>query len=95
MLKNLSNKFVNLCHVTRRLHIETKFGKNSFEIISKISKISRQYPYLWLRDNCKCSKCYNYIADEIDIDITKIADTIRPKKIESIDQKTISVLCKF
>lgn len=93
MLKNLSKRFVYFCNVTRKLHFETKFGKNSLEIFSKIAKSSRHYPYLWLRDNCKCSKCYNYIADEIDIDLTTIPDTIRPNKIESIDQKTFSILC--
>ncbi|RNA34896.1 trimethyllysine mitochondrial isoform X1 [Brachionus plicatilis] len=92
MLKNLSKRFVYFCNVTRKLHFETKFGKNSLEIFSKIAKSSRHYPYLWLRDNCKCSKCYNYIADEIDIDLTTIPDTIRPNKIESIDQKTFSIL---
>lgn len=95
MLKNLRKKFVCLCQVTRRLHIETNFSQNTFEIYSKSSKLSRKYPYLWLRDNCKCSKCYNYLADEVDIDLTKIPDSIRPNKIETINPRTISILCKF
>ncbi|CAF0766806.1 unnamed protein product [Brachionus calyciflorus] len=85
MFRKLTNfKLIRqVTHVVgRQFNIETKFDVNGIEI--KANNVIKKFPYLWLRDNCKCSKCYNYIADEIDIDLTKLSDSIKPDKVETV-----------
>lgn len=33
---------------------------------------SKQFPLIWLRDNCQCEKCYNYSTQEVDIDVLQL-----------------------
>lgn len=76
--------------MTRLSHFEAKFQKQGIELV--YNNTTKQFPYLWLRDNCKCSACYNYTADEIDIDLTKLSNSIAPKKVQS-SQSKFSVIC--
>jgi hypothetical protein len=80
---------------------ETKLNQNNIEISfnsSQISNMRKIFPYTWLRDNCKCPKCYNYLADEIERDLLALDENIRPihlRQVSTIDQPNqIEIICK-
>ncbi|XP_075226237.1 trimethyllysine hydroxylase isoform X2 [Lycorma delicatula] len=45
--------------------------------------------YIWLRDNCRCSRCYSHNLNQRIVNILDIPDHIKPKKWEISDNKLI------
>lgn len=84
-----------LANFQNTLKTEAVFKEKSIELNVHTSSglVTKQFPYIWLRDNCKCSKCYNYTADEIEIDITKVLDSTRPIDVKETS-KSLQITCK-
>lgn len=58
--------FISLNRKKEKLKLETNFKENHFEFsFEKNKKFFKDLPYIWLRDNCRCSKCYNSLVQEV------------------------------
>lgn len=103
----LSTDLINAkCYVTykdnKNRYYETLFEENCVQISLTLSennksKINKKFPYIWLRDKCKCSECYNYTADEVEVDLGKISDQIKPVRVEerlNQDSKVFTITCR-
>jgi hypothetical protein len=56
-------KSISSICVTNLNKLETKFEQDHFEI--KYKGLFKDLPYIWLRDNCRCTKCYNKEVQEV------------------------------
>ena len=59
-IKSISSTYVSNLNKNQ---LETKFKQDYFEINYK--GLFKDLPYIWLRDNCRCSKCYNKEVQEV------------------------------
>jgi hypothetical protein len=73
---------------------ETKFSPVDIEITFNSSAhtipMRKVFPYAWLRDNCRCPKCYNYLADEIERDLHSLTDDLKPIHFKSLASPTLA-----
>lgn len=81
---------------TSNINIETRLNVDSIEISMTMNQISvkKAYPYIWLRDNCKCSKCFNYLADEVERDLLGLDENVKPLTFQSkSDSNLVEITC--
>jgi hypothetical protein len=71
--------------------VYTFFNENSIEFKllkkneAKPIELKKQFPYIWLRDSCKCKECYDPGADEKRNDLNKTELDIAPKSIRLLE----------
>ena len=76
---------------------DIEFTFNSSGTVAQARKL---FPYAWLRDNCRCAKCYNYVADEIERDLHSLSSDLRPSHLKSLatpnghNSNKIELTCK-
>ena len=63
----------------RRLVVEDLSGGQSQQ---------HEYPWMWLRDNCQCSECYEPISHCRIINLTEWELNIRPREVSVSDNNT-------
>ena len=101
-VSHVSNQSINLRsandfslhNVKCGLAIETKFNSDCIQFVANES-ILKKYPYIWLRDHCKCSKCYNQITEELENDLTEIPLDVKPIDIKQTTEKSFEITCNF
>ena len=71
------------------------FGKNSLELIFKKLDLhlSKEMPYVWLRNKCKCDKCYNSHTEEVELDLTEIPVDVNLDKYQLVDFDNLEITC--
>ena len=85
-LNNLGNNMQQVLNEKpSSLNFETKLNSDFIEFKTHLNQVSfsKAFPYTWLRDNCKCSKCYNYIADEIERNVLSLDESIKPTYLKN------------
>jgi hypothetical protein len=102
-LKKFNYSFQNLPRRNLTFNIEkneynvsTSFGENLIEFNLEMSNVkigSKKFPYVWLRDNCKCSKCFNYVTHEVDLDLVELSVNSKPVQISDKKNK-VEIKCK-
>jgi gamma-butyrobetaine dioxygenase len=50
-----------------------------------------KFPHVWLRDNCRCEKCYHHSANSRFIEWSKFDLNVKPKDV-SLDANTVKVI---
>jgi hypothetical protein len=79
--------------------ILTVFNEDFIEFDLDLENVkigTKKLPYIWLRDNCKCSICFNFKTNEIDLDILSLPFDSKPINVLNKDEnKTIEIICKF
>jgi hypothetical protein len=82
---------------------QTIFESDFFEINFSLNNtiLKREMPYIWLRDNCKCSKCFNNYTEEVELDKVSLNVDSRPKNIQETAQDQsekvqthVEIICK-
>lgn len=98
-LKNLirysSGKTFNI--KKNEYNVSASFGEQLIEFNLDVNntKIGKKiFPYIWLRDNCKCSKCFNYTTYEVDLDLAELSIDSKPIQITEKDEK-VEIKCNF
>ena len=66
----------------RRLVVEDLSGGQSQQ---------HEYPWMWLRDNCQCSECYEPISHCRIINLTEWELNIRPKEVSVSGNKNLII----
>jgi hypothetical protein len=72
----------------RNDHLEFELNEN----------LRKKFPYIWLRDNCKCTKCFNYLADEVELDLLNVDENIAPYSVElkaKDKSEFLEIVCKY
>ena len=93
---NESNKLITI--ENEKLKLETNLKNNYFYfnlIKNDINqKLFKDIPYIWLRNNCRCSKCYNYEVEEVELNLQSLSiDDLKPKELKfNKDTNTLNVL---
>lgn len=89
--------FVLTKNYDNQKEIKTLFNEKLFEVEifdRKNEKIlTRQLPFIWLRDSCKCNQCFDHKNEEQSYNLTSSSISIRPLAIESLSSETFSVRC--
>ena len=80
-----------------------KLDENTFELRlgqsnSDTSAMSRQFPYVWLRDNCTCPRCFNSTINENTLDLLEMSTSddasCRPNSVRTSETgNQIQVTC--
>ena len=73
---------------------ETLFENDSIHF-KKDGTNLKKYPYIWLRDHCKCSKCFNQNTEELEFDLSEIPLNIKPTSVKNIANSVCQIICKF
>ena len=89
-VNNIEN--YSLQNVKSGLLIETKFSSDSIQFKTNDNTL-KKYPYIWLRDHCKCSKCFNQQTEELENDLTEISIDIKPIEIKQISDSSFGIIC--
>lgn len=102
---NLSNISKNFTYIVKSKRLFTTRSPFSFLIDTNSyndcvefkwkngeREINKKFPYIWLRDRCKCKNCYNKITDEVELDLVSIPVDIKPEKFQIVNQK-LNVTC--
>lgn len=93
----LESKSVNFNKNIFNLHdkkdFATTFNDDSVEFIKDDNNI-KKYPYIWLRDHCKCSMCFNSVTEELELDISEISLDIKPILVKSLNDNSFEILCE-
>lgn len=50
--------------------------------------------YFWLRDHCRCDKCYNYATNQRRLAIRDISLNIRPANAAGVNGDQININCE-
>ena len=53
-----------------------------------------QFDYVWLRDHCRSSSCYNSKTNQRSLDTASIDLSIRPEKTR-VDDESLFFTCEF
>ncbi|KAI4462095.1 gamma-butyrobetaine hydroxylase-related [Holotrichia oblita] len=61
--------------------------ENYLELDRVEGDTSAKFHYFWLRDHCRCPKCYNHVTNQINNDVKTIPFNIRPKFCEEVEGK--------
>jgi hypothetical protein len=87
-INSLGNNLKVADHKVSNAQFETKLNPDYIEISFNSSlapaSMRKVFPYTWLRDNCKCPKCHNYLADEIERDLLALSEDIRPMHLKPV-----------
>lgn len=72
----------------------TMNNKNILEIPGSNNKSPIRVNYYWLRDHCRCEKCYDKSTSQRKFNFMEISLDIKPKTYEIIEDKLLKVVCK-
>ena len=92
-----SDVSLSLENLVKNAKSEAKLNKeylqlNFFQSSRKTEKI---YPYIWLRDQCKCSECFNHTTEEVELDLAAIPVDVKPIEMNKIDEEAVEIICKY
>ena len=79
-------------------NLSGKFETNhiEFSLNNNLKNIDKKYPYIWLRDLCRCPQCFNQKTEEKTIALANISIDIKPNFVASISKKDcIEITCNF
>ena len=71
----------------------TTFNNNSVEFRANENNI-KKYPYIWLRDHCKCSTCFNQTTEELEFDLSEIPLDIKPSSVKNLKTNFFEIICE-
>ena len=81
----------HLFNSVKNRDIQAHFDNRSFEINvlnrSNAKQSTKKFPYIWLRDTCKCPKCFDIATDEKRNDLNEISMDIEPTHIKFHETK--------
>lgn len=79
------------------LNLETKLndGFIQFNLLVRNKSYVKEFPYIWLRDHCKCSKCHNKKTDENEFDLSLIPHNIKPVQAKSLGTNNLEIICNL
>jgi len=100
VLLNHHQRFINESKLIKieneKLKLETNLKNNYFyfNLIKNDQKLFKDIPYIWLRNNCRCSKCYNYEVEEVELNLQSLSiDDLKPKELKfNKDTNILNVL---
>lgn len=82
------NKTIKL--TSNQSELTTSFQESCLTLDYKVTS-SNQYlkklPYVWLRNNCKCPKCYDEVTEENELDLSQTPVDIKPSHVEQNSEK--------
>ncbi len=86
------NLFFNYTTNEALQKIKATFNENYFEI--NILNKNKKYPYIWLRDCCKCKECFDGLNQQTLINLKDIPLDIKPDNVCQNETK-FNIKCKF
>jgi hypothetical protein len=75
--------------------LKTSFTNNAIEFRTNDERNLKKYPYIWLRDHCKCSKCFNERTEELEFDVSEINIDIKPRSVKYLNNHVVEITCKY
>ena len=77
--------------------IDAHFNKDHFVLEYRDTKVkvSKDFPYVWLRDRCRCALCFNQKTQENDITPFVLTPLNMIPANVSLGHKVIEVTCKW
>ena len=94
--KKLSSKFISFERDGYK--VATKLSERVIEFGLELNDVkigTKTMPFIWLRENCKCEKCFNYRTNECDLDLTSLPLDIVPREIiQDKQEHRIEIKCK-
>lgn len=75
--------------------LKTTFTNDSIEFRTNDDRHFKKYPYIWLRDHCKCSKCFNTRTEELEFDMSEICIDIKPKSVKHLNKHVFEIICEY
>ncbi len=101
-IKAISSSDINLSleNLVKNAKTEVRLNKEYFNIkfsltIQSNKKTEKNYPYIWLRDQCACSECFNHTTEEVELDLASIPADVKPIEMNKIDNETVEIICKY
>ena len=81
-------------------NVKTIFSDSYFEISlsareNGVVGNKKKYPYIWLRDNCKCNDCYDCKNQQTLVNLKSIPLNIKPNDISSNNDSKFTINCKY
>ena len=73
--------------------ILTTFHQDSIEFRTNENNV-KKYPYIWLRDHCKCSTCFNQRTEELEFDLSEIPLDIKPSSVRNLNDNCFEIICR-
>ena len=73
--------------------ILTTFHHDSIEFRTNENNV-KKYPYIWLRDHCKCSTCFNQRTEELEFDLSEIPLDIKPSSVRNLNDNCFEIICR-
>ena len=99
--KILTNSYKTLNYIpsnNSNVKIQASFYDDNFEVkFSKLNEIDKkQFPYIWLRDFCKCKDCFDGRNKQTLINLKNIPLDIKPNDIlKSENDSKFTINCKI
>lgn len=111
-VKNILSPRTQLPFVFRTFTEKTSFLKNhklelkatfkeasfNFNYSVKNETLTKDIPYVWLRNNCKCPMCFSKTTFDFQLDILKVPANVKPANVEllseSIEKDNLKIVCK-
>ena len=96
--KVIASRYTTLENVKmNELHLETKLNEGfiQFNLLLRNKSYVKEFPYIWLRDHCKCPKCYNKRTEENEFDLSLIPLNIKPIRAKTLENHNLEIICKF
>lgn len=102
LLSKHTPKFIECKTNNMNQHVKTSFQDDHFEINmvyaneNGIKKNHRkQFPYIWLRDSCRCESCYDSKNQQVLFDLKNASLNIKPNYILHVDENfNFEIECK-
>lgn len=52
-------------------------------------KENHKFHYFWLRDHCRCDKCYNRVTEQVNLNVLDLPSDIQPKECHQVNKELI------
>ncbi|XP_074649433.1 gamma-butyrobetaine dioxygenase-like [Tubulanus polymorphus] len=74
----------------RATDVQKNVGKRWVDVTWNDDSVT-SYPYVWLRDNCQCSKCFHPTTKSRQVLMMDLDPKIEPKQVQVIDDGSLKV----
>ncbi|XP_070493633.1 gamma-butyrobetaine dioxygenase-like [Chironomus tepperi] len=88
-LQPFSTSLINNYKVNASINVQNETIELTSNVKDSDSIKSLKFPFVWLRDNCKCEKCHHPSSSSRIINWEKFDVTVKPKNINYDDKKNI------
>ncbi|XP_066999584.2 trimethyllysine dioxygenase, mitochondrial isoform X4 [Anabrus simplex] len=78
----LKKRYLSFCTSYGNIHI----SKSHVELRNNTGSPLHQFNYIWLRDHCRCEKCYNHTTNQRKLNILDIPTDIEPESYSVKDE---------